>query len=281
MSYRLIQLNSGKKIPSIGLGCYNIPLSQTSQIVYEACKLGYRHFDTAVLYGNEEQVIEGITRYLHDHPNTTRTEFFYTTKLWNSQLGQQPTVDAINIMKSQIGELEYIDLLLIHSPLPGKTKRLESYKVMQDFVDQGFIKNIGVSNYGIHHIEELLNWPDLKYPPSVNQIEISPWCMRTELAHWCLDRGIQVEAFSPLTHGYRLQTDVFSDIRKKYNKSLPQLLIKWSLQKGYIPLPKTKTNSRLIENLNIDDFELTSEEIKIIDQPDSYDPTDWECTDAP
>ncbi|EGW31795.1 uncharacterized protein SPAPADRAFT_62388, partial [Spathaspora passalidarum NRRL Y-27907] len=245
MSYRLIELNSGKKIPSIGLGCYNIPISQTSNIVYEACKVGYRHFDTAVLYGNEEQVIEGISRYLRDHPDAKRSDFFYTTKLWNSQLGHQPTIDAINIMKSQIGDLQYIDLLLIHSPLPGKTKRLESYKVMQEYVDKGLLKNIGVSNYGKHHIEELLNWSGLKYPPVVNQIEISPWVMRTDLAQWCLKQGIQVEAFSPLTHGQRLRSDVFSDIRKKYDKSLAQILIKWSLQKGYIPLPKTKTVSRL------------------------------------
>lgn len=281
MSYRLIKLNTGNTIPSIGLGCYDIPHSKTTEIVYKACQAGYRHFDTAVLYGNEQQVINGISKYLSENPSIPRSEFFYTTKLWNSQLGATQTRAAIEVMLEQIGDLKYIDLLLIHSPLPGKIRRLESYKVMQEYKDRGLIKNLGVSNYGIHHIEELLDWPGLKYPPCINQIEISPWCMRQELASWCLTKGIQVEAFSPLTHGYKLNLGQFEAIQKKYNKSIAQILIKWSLQKGYIPLPKTKTESRLIENISIDDFELTTEEMQTIDQPDSYEPTDWECTDAP
>ena len=283
MSYRLIKLNSGNTIPSIGLGCYNIPTAQTSNIVYEALKEGYRHFDTAVLYGNEEEVIEGISSYLQDHPEVKRSEIFYTTKLWNSQLGKSATEKAIDTMMSQIGDLQYIDMLLIHSPLPGQKRRLESWGVMQDAVAQGKIKNIGVSNYGQHHIEELLNWPHLKIPPAVNQIEISPWCMRQELAQWCLKKNIHVEAYAPLTHGYKLEdsSPEFQKIMQKYDKSAAQVLIKWSLTKGYIPLPKTKTPSRLKANLAMNDFELTPEEIEIIDQPDAYEPTDWECTDAP
>ncbi|KAG7665713.1 uncharacterized protein J8A68_000733 [[Candida] subhashii] len=281
MSYRLIKLNSGNTIPSIGLGCYDIPNSRTTEIVYKACQVGYRHFDTAVLYGNEQEVINGISKYLRENPTIPRSEFFYTTKLWNSQLGKTQTKSAIEVMLQQVGDLEYIDLLLIHSPLPGKTRRLESYQVMQEYKDKGLIKNIGVSNYGIHHIEELLNWPGLKCVPCVNQIEVSPWCMRQELASWCLDKGIQVQAFAPLTHGYKLDSNQFKDIQEKYHKSLAQILIKWSLTKGYIPLPKTKTESRLKENLSIDDFELTKEEIARIDQPNAYEPTDWECTDAP
>lgn len=282
MSYRLIKLNSGHTIPSIGLGCYDIPRNKTVSVVYEACKVGYRHFDTAVLYGNEEEVIEGISKFLRENPNIPRSEFFYTTKLWNNQLGTSSTKQAISTMMAQVGDkLEYIDLLLIHSPLPGKTKRLESWKVLQDAVEKGWIKNIGVSNYGKHHIEELLT--NATIPPAVNQIEVSPWCMRQDLATWCLSKGINVEAYAPLTHGNKLQVNntEFQEIMQKYNKSAAQILIKWSLQKGYIPLPKTKTPSRLKENLSVDDFELTNEEIKAIDQPDAYEPTDWECTDAP
>lgn len=128
MSYRLIQLNSGNKIPSIGLGCYDIPTSQTSKLVYEALNVGYRHFDTAVLYGNEQEVIDGIAQYLKDHPEVRRSDVFYTTKLWNSQLGKANTEKAIDTMMQQIGPLKYIDLLLIHSPLPGKEKRLRVIK---------------------------------------------------------------------------------------------------------------------------------------------------------
>lgn len=279
----LIKLSSGATIPSIGLGCYDIPNSQTANLVYQACLAGFRHFDTAVLYGNEREVAEGLVKYVDEgHP---RSQLFYTTKLWNSQLGYTATKLAISDMLDKIGGLQYIDLLLIHSPLPGKTKRLESYAAMQEAVDAGVVKNIGVSNYGQHHIEELLNWDGLKYKPVVNQIEISPWVMRTQLAKWCLDHDIQVEAYAPLTHGYKLaESDPQSGLAqacKKYGKSPAQVLIKWSRTKGYIPLPKTKTVARLRENLDVDDFELTPEEEAQIDQPDAYDPTDWECTDAP
>ncbi|KAI5959155.1 uncharacterized protein KGF55_005498 [Candida pseudojiufengensis] len=283
MSYRLVTLNSGNKIPSIGLGTYNIPGSKTTQIVYEALKVGYKSFDTAVLYGNEEEVIAGISQFLKDNKDVKRSDIFYTTKLWNNQVGKNETTKAINKMMEQIGDLEYIDMLLIHSPLPGKQRRLDAWKIMQEAVAQGKIKNIGVSNYGPQHIEELLNWSELKIPPAVNQIEISPWCMRDEIANWCLNKNIQVEAYAPLTHGQRLQKQEpeFAQIMKKYNKTAAQILIKWSLQKGYIPLPKTATPSRLKENLEVNDFELTPEEINIISQEDVHDPTDWETFDAP
>ncbi|KAK6459704.1 putative xylose and arabinose reductase [Scheffersomyces xylosifermentans] len=284
MSLRQIKLNSGNFIPSIGLGCYDIPRSETSNVVYEACKVGYRHFDTAVLYGNEAEVANGIVKYLKENPKEKRSNFFYTTKLWNSQLGASKTPQAIEEIIAKSGDLGYIDLLLIHSPLTGKRSRLESYAIMQKYVDKGLIKNIGVSNYGKHHIEELLHWEHLKYPPAVNQIEISPWVMRTELANWCLSQGINVEAYAPLTHGYKLVETPDSPLAKtckKYHKSYAQVLIKWSLTKGYIPLPKTKTIGRLAENLTINDFELTSEDLEELDQPDAYEPTDWECTDAP
>lgn len=284
MLLRLIKLNSGALIPSIGLGVYDIPQRDTARIVYEACKVGYRHFDTAVLYGNEHEVAQGILKYLKETPDAKREDFFYTTKLWNSQLGASNTTRAIETMLKDIGDLEYIDLLLIHSPLPGTVKRLESYGVMQEYVEKKKVRTIGVSNYGKHHIEELWNWEGLKIKPAVNQIEISPWVMRTELAQWCLKNGIQVEAYAPLTHGYKLADTPGSGLHEvcaKYKKSYAQILIKWSLTKGYVPLPKTKTPSRLIENLNVNDFELTDEDIKLIDQPDAYEPTDWECTDAP
>ncbi|ODV79347.1 Aldo/keto reductase [Suhomyces tanzawaensis NRRL Y-17324] len=285
MSLRLIKLNSGYSIPSVGMGCYNLPPAQTSSIVYEACKLGYRHFDTAVLYHNEAEVAQGISKYLQDHPGAKRLEFFYTTKVWDLQQGTAGTRKAVKDMVAKIGNLEYIDLLLLHSPLPGTKKRLESYAVLQEAVEAGHVRSVGVSNYGRHHVEELLQWSGLTHPPAVNQIEISPWVMRTELAQWCLAQGIHVEAYAPLTHGNRLAAPepglALAAACKKYGKSPAQVLVKWSLSKGYIPLPKSKTPSRLKENLEVNDFELTPDEIAGIDQPDSYDPTDWECTDAP
>lgn len=277
---RNIKLNSGNTIPQVGLGTYDIPRTHTASLVYEAAQAGYRHFDTAVLYGNEAEVGEGIAKWIND--GNDRLQVFYTTKLWNSQLGYQNTRKAITSCLEKVKQLGYIDLLLIHLPLPGKEARLGSWKALQEAVDEGTVRNIGVSNYGVKHLQELLTWRDLKYKPAVNQIEISPWCMRQELADWCKGQGIVVEGYAPLTHGYKLThppPDI-ADIAEKYGVSVAQVLIRWSVQKGYVPLPKTKTASRLKQNLDLS-FELTPEEVETIGRPDAYEPTDWECTDCP
>lgn len=276
----LQKLPNGSLIPSIGLGTYNIANSDTSEVVYQACLKGYRHFDTAVLYGNEVEVGQGILKWIKE--GNSRHDIFYTTKLWNSQCGYIQAKRAIDECLDKVKDLAYIDLLLIHSPLCGPAKRLETWKAMQEAVDDGKVKNIGVSNYGDKHIQQLLDWKELKYYPQVNQIEISPWIMRAKLVKYCHDRNIRVEAYAPLTHGYKLKNppQEVKVLMDKYNKTSAQILIRWSVQKGLIPLPKTTTIGRLLENLNVD-FELTSDEIKSLDHPDSYEPTDWECTDAP
>lgn len=277
-----ILLSSGNSIPSVGLGCYDIPNRLTEEIVYQACKVGYRHFDTAVLYHNEFEVGQGIQKWIKEDPqNNKREDIFYTTKLWNSECGYQNAKQAIDRCLAKVEGLKYIDLLLIHSPLCGPAKRLETWKALQEGVDAGIVRNIGVSNYGVKHLQELLDWKDLKYKPVVNQIEISPWVMRQELADWCRAHDIQVEAYAPLTHGYKVTHSIISTIAEKYGVLPVQVLIRWSLQKGNIPLPKTKTVSRLKSNLDVYGFELTASEIEEIDQPDAYEPTDWECTDAP
>lgn len=278
---KLVKLQNGLNIPEIALGAYNISSSTTANVVYNACKVGYRHFDTAVLYGNEYEVGQGIKQWLDE--GNPRQDIFYTTKLWNSQCGYKQAKSAIDQCLEEVKDLGYIDLLLIHSPLCGPEKRLETWKAMQEAVDDGKVKSIGVSNYGIQHIKQLLNWEELKYYPQVNQIEISPWLMRTEIVEFCKLKNIAVEAYAPLTHGYKLSNPPpeIKTVMDKYQVDAAQVLIRWSLQKGLIPLPKTSTISRLKSNLDVYRFELTDEEIKSIDHPNSYEPTDWECTDAP
>lgn len=281
---KLIKLNNGNLIPAIGLGCYELPRNQTAKIVTEALKIGYRHFDTAVLYGNEHEVGQGIANWLESDPaSNKREDVFYTTKLWNSELGYDNTKQAIRSMVAKVEPLKYIDMILIHSPLPGKQKRLGSWKALQEAVAAGLVKNIGVSNYGQKHIQELLDWPELEIKPVVNQIEISPWLMRQELVDFTRSKDIVVEAYSPLTHGHRLRNPPpeLRAICDKYGIDIGQLLIRWSMQKNLLPLPKTKTLSRLKTNFDVESFELTQEEVDLISQPDSYDPTDWECTDCP
>lgn len=284
LTMKLIKLNNGNFIPAIGLGCYDLPRTHTATIVYEALNIGYRHFDTAVLYGNEYEVGQGIRKWLDSNPATNKREdVFYTTKLWNSELGYTNTKRAIESMMEKVDHLKYIDLILIHSPLPGRQKRLESWKALQEAVEAGLVKNIGVSNYGEKHIDELLAWPELKVKPVINQIEISPWIMRQQLADYTRSKDIVVEAYAPLTHGYKLSnpSPQMRAICDKYGVDVAQVLIRWSIQKQLLPLPKTKTISRLKSNLDVYGFELTAEEMDVISQPDSYDPTDWECTDCP
>ena len=274
-------LSSGYTIPSVALGCYNIPQDDTAEIVEAALERGYRHFDTAVLYENEKEVGDGIQNWLNKNPQHSRQEIFYTTKLWNSQFGYDNAKLAIQQCLNAVKSLGYIDLLLMHSPIGGKQIRLDTWKAMQEAVDQGIVKNIGVSNFGERHIDALLNWDGLRYKPVVNQIEISPWCMREQLANFCKQKGIFVEAYAPLTHGYKINDLGLLKISSETGKNTGQILIRWSLQHGYIPLPKTETISRLTGNLDVYDFELTNDQMADIDHPEAYEPTDWECTTAP
>lgn len=278
---KLVKLQNGLNIPQVALGVYQTSASVTASLVYNACKKGYRHFDTAVLYDNEYEVGQGIKQWLDE--GNPRDEIFYTTKLWNSQCGYKQAKAAIDQCLDDVKDLGYIDLLLIHSPLCGPQKRLETWKAMQEAVDDGKVKSIGVSNYGIQHISQLLNWDGLTHYPQVNQIEISPWLMRTEIVDFCKLKDITVEAYAPLTHGYKLTNPPpeISTVMKKYGVDAAQVLIRWSVQKGLIPLPKTSKVSRLEGNLSIYGFELTEEEMTQIDHPEAYEPTDWECTDAP
>jgi len=274
-------LSTGYSIPSVALGCYNIPKEDTTELVEAALERGYRHFDTAVLYENEKEVGDGISNWLLKNPNHSRDEIFYTTKLWNSQFGYENAKQAIKECLQAVNSLGYIDLLLMHSPIGGKPVRLETWRAMQEAVDLGMVKNIGVSNFGEQHITDILSWLDLRYPPVVNQIEISPWCMRQQLADYCKQQGIFVEAYAPLTHGYKINDLGLLRISKDTGKNPAQILIRWSLQHGYIPLPKTETIGRLSGNLDVYDFELTDEQMAKIDHPEAHEPTDWDCGTAP
>lgn len=278
---RQVKMNNGLSLPTVGLGTWAIPNRQTTNVVYEALKAGYRHFDCAVLYGNEREVGDGIMKWVSESSENKREDVTYVTKIWNSECGYVNAKNAIKQCLEQVHELGYIDLLLMHSPLCGPEKRLDTWQAMQEAVDEGDVKSIGVSNFGQHHIEQLLKWDGLKHKPVVNEIEISPWCMRSELAQFCQKNDILVEAYAPLSHGGKINESIITKIAKTKGVSNAQVLIRWSLQKGYIPLPKTQTVNRLASNLDVYDFELSPEEEKEIDHPQSYEPTDWECTDAP
>lgn len=276
---RNIKLNNGKLIPFIGLGTWEI--SNADEVVEEALNVGYRCIDTAKLYGNEKLCGDGIINWLRKNPDKKREDVYYITKLWNNQNGYENAKRGIEEAIEKVKGLKYIDLLLIHSPCEGPKLRLETWRAMQEAVDKGIVKSIGVSNYGIKHLQELLSWEGLTIKPVVNEIEVSPWCMRQELCDFTKSQNIQVIAYAPLSHSFRLQDPDAVSIAKSKGVSPAQVLIRWSLQKGYIPIPKTKTLKRLPQNLDVLSFELSDSEMKKLDHPEVHDPSDWEVTECP
>lgn len=274
-----IKLNNGTFIPFMGLGTWEI--MNADEVVKEALNVGYRCIDTAYLYGNEKECGDGILNWLKENPQNKREDVYYITKLWNNQHGYTRAKYAIDECLEKVKGLGYIDLLLIHSPTQGRQMRLETWKAMQEAVQEGKVKSIGVSNYGIKHIEELLSWDGLTILPVVNEIEVSPWCMRQKLCDYTRSQNIEVIAYAPLSHSYRLHDPDAVEIANNKGVSVAQILIRWSLQKGYIPIPKTKTLSRLSQNLDVLNFELSDSEIKKLDHPNVHDPSDWEVTECP
>lgn len=278
---KTIKLNSGYTIPTIGLGTWLIPSSAAPSVVYKALEAGYRHFDTAIYYQNERAVGEGIAKWLSEDSGRQRSDVFYTSKLWTFDTYAR----AKKEIEAALGEIDdtlgYIDLLLLHSPMGGSTARREAWRALQEAVESGKVKSIGISSWGKHHIDNLYEWDGFKIEPAVNQIEVHPWCMRQELTDYCKSKGIQIEAYSPLAHGEKLRDPTVVSIAKKYKVSSAQVLIRWNLQKGNIPLPKSSNIDRLRSNLEVYDFELTPDEVEKISHPEVHEPTDWECTGMP
>ncbi|KAI9323454.1 glyoxal reductase [Dichotomocladium elegans] len=283
-------LNDGNGIPCIGFGVYNAqPGKETEQAVLWALEVisattrqraphsslypkqaGYRHIDTAAVYRNEESVGNALKK-----TKVPREEIFVTTKLWDTSQGYKTAKEALEKSLAKLG-LSYVDLYLIHSPSPGKALRLETWKALEELQKEGRIKSIGVSNYGVHHLKELLEVCTVK--PAVNQIEVTPYLARAELDTFCQKNGILIEAYSPLTMGQKLKEPRLMDLAKKYNKSTAQILIRWSVQHGYVPLPKSVHKDRIESNAEVFDFAISEEDMKTLDELDEYFVTEWDPT---
>lgn len=276
---RATTLLNGKSIPTVGFGTYMISSNKpSSEAAYLACQAGYRHFDTATMYGNERDVAQGIQRFLDETPGVERKDIFYTTKLMHTRSYELLAREIQQCLAQIKDTLGYIDLLLIHLPLAGPTARLETWRAMQEAADRGEAVSLGVLNYGVQHLEQLLAWDGLRIPPVANEIEVLPWCMRQELCAWCLEHRIAVLAYAPLTHDQRINDPAVQTVAARHGVSTAQVLVRWSLQKGYIPLPKTATPHRMATNLDVYLFALSAEELSLLDHPEAYEPSDWECT---
>ncbi|GMF35144.1 unnamed protein product [[Candida] boidinii] len=169
----------------------------------------------------------------------------------------------------------------MHSPQSNYEKRHGSWLALQEAVDSGKVKNIGVSNYGVKHLVELLNYPDLKYKPVVNQIEIHPWIIRNDIIDFCKKNDIVLEAYSPFARGKRLDEPILKKIADKYGKTPAQILVRWSLDKGFVVLPKSAKEERAASNIDVFDFKLSDEDIKLLDEQDAQKPSGWDPTTYP
>jgi len=266
-------LNDGTSIPVIALGVYQTtPGKEAYNSVREALRTGYRHIDSAKLYNNEQDVGKAVK-----DSGLNREEIFITTKLWSLDYdGNDPYDFVMQAAEESLKKLDtYIDLYLIHSP-HNKEARLGFWKALEDLKKEGRIKSIGVSNYGIHHIQEILD--EGLTPPAVNQVEIHPFLRRDELVQFCKEKNIIIEAYSPLAKAMKMDDKTLVDISKKYKKSPAQILIRWSLQKEYITLPKSSNPIRIKENSEVFDFEIKEEDMNLLDTLDEQFCTGWDPT---
>jgi diketogulonate reductase-like aldo/keto reductase len=251
-----ITLNNGVKIPCLGLGVYQTPPGEpTLRAVRYALNIGYRHIDTAWLYDNERDVGKAVIESGID-----REEVFISTKVWNSDQGYRSTLAACERSLQRLG-LAYVDLYLIHWPVEGQNNN--TWKAMIQLLREGKTRAIGVSNYEIFHLQEIFQNFDVV--PSVNQVEFHPFLYQNELLEFCKNNNIQLEAYSPLTRGQRLNYPAVVLLAKKYDKSPAQILIRWSLQHGLVVIPKSKQENRIRENSQVFDFQLEEEDMKLLD----------------
>jgi len=270
-----VKLNSGFDMPLLGLGTFRAEGKETVMAVKEALALGYRHIDTAMMYRNEKEV----GRAIHES-GVDRSEIFLTTKLASHEQGYRETWQAVEASLDNLG-LDYLDLYLIHWPVESLMH--DTWKAMREIAHKGLSRSVGVSNFTIRLLEELKTKSD--FIPAVNQVEFHPFLYQQELLGYCRNAGIQLEAYSPLTRGRKLDDPRLVELAKKHHKTSAQILLRWNLEHGVVTIPKSVTPSRILENAALFDFALDQEEMAILNgmdenlrfiHPDSA-PPEWKA----
>lgn len=264
-----ITLNSGHKIPQLGFGVWKATPGDCYKAVRTALDIGYRHIDTARIYGNEEDVGRAIRE-----SGIPREEIFLTTKLWNSDQAKAAPAFEESFSKLNCG---YLDLYLVHFPVT-KT-RAAAWKELERIHHGGKVRSIGVSNYMPRHLDELLSACEIT--PAVNQIELHPWLAQKELRAYCEARKIKIQAYSPLAHGQKVADAALTPIANKHKKSIAQVLLRWSIQNGNIVLVKSVSPQRIAENFSIFDFTLDESDMTALDALDSNLRTCWDPSGTP
>ncbi|AVQ97914.1 aldo/keto reductase [Oceanobacillus sp. M65] len=252
-----VTLNNGLKMPQLGFGVWQVPDEEATPAVEKAIEVGYRSIDTAKVYANENGVGSAIA-----NQNVPREELFITTKVWNSDQGYENTLKAFDASLERLG-LDYVDLYLIHWPTPKFDEYVETYKALEKLYKDGRVKAIGVCNFNIDHLERLLD--ECEVVPVINQVECHPYLQQAELKDFCDKHNIYLEAWSPLMQGGEvLNNSVVTNIAEKYSKTPAQVILRWHLQYNNVVIPKSVTPSRIEENFNVFDFELSEEDMKEI-----------------
>ncbi len=250
-----VELHNGIAMPWLGLGTWQIPDgSEVENAVKYALETGYRSIDTAAVYGNERGVGKGVSE-----SGIPREKIFVTSKVWNSDQGFESTLKAYEHSLDLLG-MEYLDLYLIHWPVKGKYK--DTWRAMEKLYNEGKVRAIGVSNFHIHHLEDLLR--DAEIVPMVNQVEFHPYLQQNELRKYCKEHLIRFEAWSPLMQGHFKNIPVIKSIAQKYGKTEAQIILRWDLQNEVITIPKSVHHDRIKENSGIFDFELSEEDMNEI-----------------
>jgi diketogulonate reductase-like aldo/keto reductase len=268
---KTIMLNNGVEMPALGLGVFQTPPDETRDAVRSALDAGYRHIDTAAAYGNERQVGEAV-----HGSDVDRSEVFLETKIWISDYGYDETLHGFEKSARKLG-LEQIDLLILHQALPSAFDRtLEAYRALEKLLADDKVRAIGVSNFMVEHLTKLLDQATVV--PAVNQIECHPYFQQPEVQDFDTQHGILTQAWSPIggitfyrdgNHGSILEDPVIGDIAKAHDKSPAQVLLRWGLQHGRSVIPKSTKPSRIKENIDVFDFELSTEEVAAIDALDT------------
>ncbi|EGL17738.1 MULTISPECIES: aldo/keto reductase [unclassified Paenibacillus] len=252
-------LHNGVKMPWLGLGVFKVEEGpELVEAVKTAIKNGYRSIDTAAVYGNEEGVGQGIREGLAE-TGLSREELFVTSKVWNADQGYESALQAFEVSLRKLG-LDYLDLYLIHWPVQGKYK--DTWRALEAIYESGKARSIGVSNFHVHHLQDLLQ--EAKIKPMVDQVEFHPCLTQEELRAYCREQGIQFEAWSPLMQGELLDNEVLKTVAGRHGKSVAQVILRWDLQNGVVTIPKSTKEHRIIENASVFDFELTPDEMSRI-----------------
>jgi len=255
----LITLNDGVRIPQLGLGVWQLDDAQAYESSKAALAAGYRHIDTAMIYGNEAGVGRAVAE-----SDLAREEIFITTKLWNADQGFDSTLRAFDASLKRLG-LETLDLYLIHWAIPKKGAYRDTWKAFVRLQQEGRVRSIGVSNFNAEHLEHIID--DTGVVPSVNQIEIHPDFNQQALSQWCRDKGIVTESWSPLGQGGELlKLPLFAEIAQRHGKTPAHVILRWHVQNGHVVIPRSSNAQRIAANIDVFDFELSHQELEAIAQ---------------